>query len=416
MAFAFLLTYIGFLYLRPQEYLPALQGVPVMPVLFLASLAAWLFQPDKRLDVPKTGLVPAIVLAMVLSLVAAGWLGGIPPMLGDFLPIALLYFLVSSSTNTLARHHRFMAVLALCTVFLAVHGIDQVQQGIGWSGAELSQGTRITYLGIFNDPNDLALAFVIALPMLLHLMRSAKGFAGRMFWLAGTGTLLYGIFLTNSRGGMLSAAVQFLAFSVGRWGIVRSVIPMAIGVTGLAMLPSRLDNLDSDEASAEGRVEAWYSGIWMLIRHPIFGVGKGQFQEHHPLAAHNAYVLAFAELGLFGYFFWISFVALSVLMVWTASRAACPAGSDATGWAEHRAVARVYLIAMLGYLMGSFFLSRTYNPLLFMMCALCVGIFQVMRHRWPGFPRMAFGRRVVPLLALELGSIVFIFLAVRVLL
>jgi len=416
VAFVFLLTYVGFLYLRPQEYMPALQGVPVMPVLFLASLGLWLFQRDKRLDAPQTGLVPAIVLAMVLSMVAAGWLGGIPPMLDDFLPVALLYFLVASSTNSLARHRQFMAVLALCSVFLAIHGIDQSQKGIGWSGAELSQGTRITYLGIFNDPNDLALAFVIALPMLLYLMRSAGGFFGRLFWLAGTGTLLFGIFLTNSRGGMLSAAVQFLVFSVGRWGVVKSVIPVAVGIAGLAMLPSRLDNLDSDEASAEGRVEAWYSGIWMLIRHPIFGVGKGLFQEHHPLAAHNAYVLAFAELGLFGYFFWISFVALSVFMVWTASRAACPAGAAEPEWSAHRAIARVYFIAMLGYLTGSFFLSRTYNPLLFMMCALCVAIFQAMRHRWPDFPRVSFGKRVVPLAALELGSIVFIFLTVRVLL
>ncbi|MBK7659658.1 MAG: hypothetical protein IPJ28_11105 [Betaproteobacteria bacterium] len=74
---------------------------------------------------PQTWLVAAIVLAMVVSKVAAGWLGGIPPMLGDFPAVVFLFFLVASSTNTLARHHRVHGGPRALHLFLAVHGIDQ---------------------------------------------------------------------------------------------------------------------------------------------------------------------------------------------------------------------------------------------------------------------------------------------------
>ena len=128
-------------------------------------------------------------------------------------------------------------------------------------------------------------------------------------------------------------------------------------------------------------------------------------------------MLAFAELVLFGYYFWISFVALSLLMVWVASRTfAAPGGSASPEWERHRAIARVYLLSMMGYLIGIFFLSRTYNPLLFILCGLCVAIFQAMRHGWPALAPIRFRSWAVPLVALELGSVVFIFLTVKVLL
>lgn len=417
MAFVLVLAYLGLLYTRPQEYLPALDGVPIMPALLGSAFLFWLARRNKRLDAPQYPLVLALVAVMIVSKAVQGWLGGIPIMLGNFLPVVVLFVLVSSLTDTVARHRAFMGLLSVCTVFLAVHGIDQREAGIGWSGAELSQGTRITYLGIFNDPNDLALAFVIVLPMLAYRLASAKGFLARLLWLAGMGVLLYGIYLTNSRGGMLSAASQFLAFSVARWGVVRSAVPAGLGLIGLAALPSRLDSLDADEASAEGRLEAWYSGLWMLVRQPILGVGPGNFVEHHYLAAHNAYVLGFAELGLVGYYFWFSFVALSFLMVWIASRTmAPPDGRDPEAWESHRAIARVYLLSMMGYLIGIFFLSRTYNPLLFMMCALAVAIFQSMRQGWPSFAPIRFKAWALPLLVLEGASIVFLFITVKILL
>ena len=48
---------------------------------------------------------------------------------------------------------------------ISIHGIEQVKLGTGWTGIGLSQGTRIQYVGIFNDPNDLGMLFVACVPM-----------------------------------------------------------------------------------------------------------------------------------------------------------------------------------------------------------------------------------------------------------
>lgn len=417
VSFVLLLTYVGLVYLRPQEYLPALEGVPVMPIFLVASFVLWLPHGNKRLDAPQFWLAPALFVAMAISIAANGWFGGIVPLAADMGPVLVLFFLVASATSTAARHRAFMAALAIFTTVLAVHGIDQSAKGIGWSGAQMSQETRITYLGIFNDPNDLALTFVFALPMLAYLASETRSLLMRAAWLASIGSVLYGIYLTNSRGGMLALATQFMVYSVRRFGVLRSMVPAAVGLGALLALPTRLENLDADEASAAGRLDAWYSGIWMLLRNPVFGVGKGNFTEHHPLAAHNFLVLAFAELGLFGYFFWISFFALSVYMVWLASRPGGPPGlapgASDPAWEQHRKIATTYLFSMLGFIVAAMFLSRSYNLMLFMLCGLCVAIHQAMRRRWPSFPGVSFGAVAGRLFALELGSIVFVFLLVK---
>ena len=55
---------------------------------------------EYRLNTDKANVFEAADCVLALSD------GGIPPMLGDFLPIAFLYFLVASGTNSLARHRR----------------------------------------------------------------------------------------------------------------------------------------------------------------------------------------------------------------------------------------------------------------------------------------------------------------------
>ena len=220
---------------------------------------------------------------------------------------------------------------------------------------------------------------------------------------------------------MLGAITIFLLYFHAKYGILRSLILGSIGLATLSALPSRLNEIDAGEESAAGRVDAWFEGIQMLIHKPIFGVGKGLFTDHNYLTAHNSFVLAFAELGLAGYFFWLSFVGLSVLMVYKISTTTADqlGGShwvDVAEWNQCKDICRAYSYAMAGFFVCAFFLSRSYNILLFMLCALCVALYQVVRRQWPQFTPIAFRRFVGNILAFEFGSIAFIFVLVKVLL
>ncbi len=59
-----------------------------------------------------------------------------------------------------------------------------------------------------------------------------------------------------------------------------------------------------------GRVALWQKGIEIIRAHPLLGVGMGNYGQFtdNGLTAHNSYVLCAAELGFFGYFFWLGMI------------------------------------------------------------------------------------------------------------
>ena len=422
MSVVFLLTliYVGLVYIRPQEYISTLEGVPILPSWLIVTFILWLVLQKKNFEASQHWLLPLLLFTMVLSVAATGWLSGAFAVFNNFYPIVILFYLVSTSTDTVSKHQVFMKTLAVLTTILALHGVDQIQTGVGWSGA-IVLADRITYLGVFNDPNDLALAFVIALPMLVYGLTEAKLLISKAFWVFCIAAILYGIILTNSRGGMLSAIALFVVYFYRRFGVGRALILTTIGLVAVSLVPTRLSELDAGEASAAGRVDAWFAGIQMLQSHPIFGVGQGGFTDFHIRTAHNSIVLAFAELGLVGYFFWLAFIGLSVHMVYKISIATTAQfgelrGAEVEELSQYKKISQAYLYAMFGFSISAFFLSRSYNILLFILCSLCVALYQSARQKWPRFSPIPFANIVVPTVAFEIGSIFFMYILVKKLL
>ena len=310
-------------------------------------------------------------------------------------------------------------MLSVCITVIAWHGIDQSIKGIGWTGAELSQETRITYLGFLNDPNDLAMALVMVLPMILHLARDL-GFLLRMASYAAAGAVAYAVYLTNSRGSVLALGAMLFMYGILRYGVMKSVIVLPMLFAPLIALgPSRMADMSADEDSAEGRIEAWYEGVQLLIWRPLFGVGKGLFADHHGLTAHNSFVLAFAELGMIGYFFWLSNIVISWIMlqrlVQTAA-AADAAPQDVQKWEELRGAARTLLYGYVGGLVSAFFLSRSYVVILYLHIALVVAVYQMARAQRPDFAAITWSERSGKLVMMSIGSVFFMWLLTRVLL
>lgn len=420
--FFYLLLYLGVLYIRPHEYVPLLMNRPVLPLLLMTAFVIWLVRQPKSFEAPQFWVMPVLALMLALSIVFSGWVGGGIQVLSDFIPVVMLFYIVATSVDSLRRLRQIFMVLAAAATVIAWHGIDQSRQGIGWTGAELSQGTRITYLGFLNDPNDLAMALIMVLPMPIYLARRAS-YLLRPVWYGATAAVLYAIYLTNSRGAFLALAAMVGLYAVLRYGPIKSLMLLPLLILPLAALgPSRISNMSSDEASAEGRVEAWYEGVHLLLSSPLFGVGKGLFADHHGLTAHNSFVLAFAELGLVGYFFWLSNLVVSWLMLQRLVRTPAPpppAGTDtqaAPQWTELQAAARTLWYGYCGGLAAAFFLSRSYVVILYLHIALIVAVFQMARVERPDFPALPMKPLVVRLALLSVCSIFGLWLLTRVLL
>ncbi len=445
--FFYLLAYIVVMFLRPQEYVPALMGSPLVPTLLLSAGGFWLIAQRKRFDAPQHLLLLGLALVMFVSVLLADGLSSAIASLVDFVPTMMLFYMLSTSVDSLPRLRQLALVLSVLAAVMALHGIKQFESesGVGWTGAKLIEG-RITYLGFFNDPNDLSMAFLLILPLTLSLARRCEPALLRASGLVCAALILYGTFLCNSRGSMLGILAMLAMVGIRRYGWARTLtlLPLIFGPL-LLLAPSRVSDMSADEESAAGRIDAWYEGFDMLRHHPLFGVGKGLFTDHNWLTAHNSFVLAIAELGVVGYFFWLSILVFSVMMLRQLLGAAPvePDGSEEPAapatpkldlpdhtlpaldadaspvglqWPDVQAAATMLAYSLLGTVVTAFFLSRSYVGILYMLVAMIVALHTMARVRWPGLAGFHTGKAFGSLVGIEVASIVLLWLLTRVLL
>jgi O-antigen ligase len=230
------------------------------------------------------------------------------------------------------------------------------------AGMERSQGS-----GIFSDPNDLAAGVVFGLALTLARIPGAR-WSARFFYLALACVMIAAILFTYSRGAMIALGVVLTAFCFSTTRNKAAALLAAAVALGalLVVAPTRMRDFDASEESANSRMELWLDGIEELKASPLLGMGFRQFSEQHPtgLTAHNSFVLCFAELGLAGYFFFIG-------CLFYALRRRKEKGTGARDRAAEQDLFGVRL-ALVGFLVAAFFLSRTYVQVTWLFIALGV--------------------------------------------
>lgn len=417
----FLLVYLALVILRPQDY-PALVGlgVPVLPIALMLAFAVWLIErKPKDFTAPTYPLLAGFIAVAMVSVAVNGWMGGAIAILGELLPILIAFTLVAHAARSGRNVLRLMVTVVLCSAVLVAHGIEQVALGVGWTGMPLVVGGRIQYVGIFSDPNDLAMLFVAAIPM-AFLLAGQGGLFGlrRLFWWLLAAGLVYGVYLSDSRGAFLAVLVMLGLWVWIRRGLVTAGILGMVGLSGLMLLPTRLQELDASESSAYGRIDAWYEGLQMFIANPVFGVGVNNFTEFNYLTAHNSFVLVLAETGIIGFTLWLAFIGYPLLMALAVlrHRPALDEPGATAAWRDERAVATTLMVSLAGFYACAFFLSRSYVIILYLMVGLVTGWYLGARQRWPTLPTFSLGRDWLRWGIIAMGGVVGLYLVVKVLL
>ena len=426
MAYFFLLVYVLVLMVRPQEWIPLLQGqilgFGILDFVVAAILVTWVVSIRGRKvtwkEPPQNFLMLGLFLAALMSHVRHTFLAAFIQTFADFGKIVLLYFFIVTLVNTPKRVKRFIACVVIGTLLMAAHGIFQAHWGYGLGGQlpTTVQGvTRIRAFGFFNDPNDLALILVAMIPFLMTTVVSRfQNMGKRALSTLALIPVLYAVYLTNSRGGWLALGAMGLAFLYlnfsKKLALVLAVIMFAALV---AMGPSRMATLGEDLGrSSRQRMVAWGYGNHMLKSNPIFGVGKGRFTEFsdESRVAHNSFVHTYAELGLFGYFFWLGLVLSCMKDTYVLSRLE----SQDRDALEIRGLARATLAGLVGFMAASFFLSRQYVLALYLFFGIAAAL-RVLGNQHAGEIRalFTFRRDTRKLLFAELASIPALWLFIR---
>jgi len=373
------LLMLALLYLRPEEKMPQLVGLRLPLTVSFLTLIVWVLQmmaaqKVRLAHLPQNRLMVGFMGAIVLSTLPLFYPTFTVDAAMEVAKLLLLYGLIVNLVDTPGRVRFFLGLLVAFSVYVAFDAIHFYYQGLN-----LSEGDRTYGSGIFNDPNDLAQVLVVAIPFALNYLFARRAPIANMLGGAPCIILLYAIYLTDSRGGFLALLVALVAHFrklLGRSGLL---VGGAVLVLLLLFAPSRMDTVSTEEGSAQGRIQAWSAGIQMLKTNPLLGVGYRQFTQYHERTAHNSFVLCFAETGLLGFFFWIGLLYATMKML-TSIQKAESAGAT---FSLDPTVPKAIQTALIGYLTAAFFLSRTYNPVLYLLIGIAGAACLVMRQEHP---------------------------------
>ena len=429
MTYFLALLYLACVYVRPGEILPGWTGFPFLEILAsisaVCAVSSLVLRPRSFWNLPHDRFVVGFATAIIVSNAAWGWLSGAYEGLLTIGPALFCYFLLRSAVESPRQLQWVRYTLVAVTLFHAVNGIVQFHTGVGLGDvAPIEMSTpasddedagevrRIRGPGIFNDPNDLALALVIVVPFLFGpLIRRETRLAPRTLALLLLVPIVVALYYTNSRGGVLGLGAALLPSLYRRFGRVAGPAVAAAGLVALLVLgPSRMGALDPSESSAHERVESWSEGLQMFKSRPLFGVGFGRFTDFNERVAHNSFVHTLGELGLFGSFF---FVGMAYWFFWGARQQVCRQGPKSPG-IQLRAAGEDLRRSGLGFLMCAMFLSQQYGVLLFVWLALSACHLQMVQNMMPlpAPPPVGYLARIG---AITAGAVICTYMVVRVL-
>lgn len=288
---------------------------------------------------------------------------------------------VGDSDVELVRDGRPCADRRDCAGDGALPGADYACERPGLLGTS-TIGGRVRYRGTLGDPNELALVTGVALPLAFAFYDRRRSALRAVLVALTVGLVGLCAVLTRSRTGQLVFVTVLGAYFARRIGWRRGLaVGLALALP-IAILGGR-SGAESVESTAE-RIECWWVGMHLFAGNPLFGVGSGQFTEHHYLTAHNSFVLAAAELGLPGLFLWTVVLWLSFKILVRALRVRTE--PVARTWAH------ALLALMAGLSVGVSFLSFDYKDAFWLYVGLTGVLYQAIRRHDPTF-EVGFGRR-----------------------
>ena len=388
---------VAFNFGRLNELFPAFQRFPFYRILMPVGLLALFAQRDfaarlKVVATPQGRALMLFVAAILVSVPFSLWPGGSFQEALHYLDAAVPVIIVTAAAMQSEREFAWiLRALVAATIILAL--------ALELSGTAL--GGRLTATTTY-DPNDIALAAVVALPACVWLVRYPQ-LAWRALGVAGIVAVLVIVSRSASRGGALALgavilSVLFLARDMirPRWRVGVLLIATIVLATAPAVFWSRLETLenpsqDYNVSSETGRLDVWKRGIGYFEEHPFTGVGMEMFGAAEGSSgraivgpgvgfkwstAHNSYIQAAAELGIFGLIGFLGLYWPTVRDVRRATRARRRGTLDPA----LVALGQMLLASIIGFAVGAFFLSEAYGPIATTLAAMGMAYHSLLRR------------------------------------
>ena len=374
--------------------------IPGILYILLASVTILSGAFLRSFGSPVTRCLMAFSFWVAISVPLGIWRSGSIPYCLTFINCVVLFFAVAGLPVTFSQCRRVFYAIAVGSLLGAL---------LSYVFGDYHAGRMSIDVGNFSDPNEYAMILLMGIPFWWLMARSSENPFQKVFPLVCTIPIFVTFFKTGSRGGMLGLVAVMVALfwsaSVGKKFLIMTATVVALFASPIFLpsyllqryvtflAPSSSSNADLDQASkqqldgvdvssAEGRRKLLLKSIEITVRHPLFGVGPGNFpvavfedaklrgEQYTWFVTHNTYTQISSETGIPGAFlflsmiFW-SFKSVSEILRLTAEHGQYPR-SDLWN-------AAMYLrLSLIAISVCGFFLSVAYTGVFYMFAGLCV--------------------------------------------
>ncbi len=332
----------------------------------------------------------AFLLWIAMSALWAQDFGATLGRLPEYLVVGAVLTVLAT---TLARP-RYVALVGLAfvcgTVLAVLVGLFDVAGATSTTADAIDTATQKRLSGGAGDPNYLAAMLVPAVTIAIALLSWYRDQVVRLGLLACVIVMLYGLILTESRGGFvaaLAALVMSVVLARGRRMAMVAGAMATITVAGafFAVSPGALSRITSLDDGGAGRSDLWTVAYRMVEDNPVQGVGLGNFVVRSrdyallrpgsleyselivdkPYVTHNFYLQTLAEVGIVG-------LALLLVVLVSCVRSGLLASRrfERLGEPAMATLARAVAVGTTASLIASVFISNTTDVRLFTLLAL----------------------------------------------
>ena len=297
---------------RPGDWIPGFKYVPLAKIT--AILAMWgLFSSlghTKRTfkDIPKEGkyLLAMIGLLYVSGFLSPIWKGGAVSRTIDISKVFVAWALTFLLITTFDRLRRIIFIQASSVVVICIVSIIK---GHNQPRLEGVLG------GIYSNPNDLAFAIVLTIPLAMAFMLTAKSIFAKVIWLVGMLWMMTAIFLTASRAGFIDLVICG-AVTLWHFGIrgKRYYLIAATGLLGVVLMATvggklydRFSAMSGDSSTEQSAYGSYEDRKYLMLRaldgiehYPILGLGVNNFVTYSGIwhEVHMTYLQICVEGGI----------------------------------------------------------------------------------------------------------------------
>jgi hypothetical protein len=302
----------------------------------------------------------------------------------EYLKVVLMFIVMVNVVRTEKRLRALLLLALAAGCFLSVGAINDYSVGhLALEGRRLSGIIG----GIFENPNDLALHLVTMIPISVGLVFASRSLLKKVTYILCSLLMVIGVIVTLSRGGFMAlvASIAFLIWKLtprGRPIVVVLGLVAILAMVSVAPSAFRSRIATTQDESAMARFDDLKRSVFLMVRHPLLGVGMGNyaFYSNRAKATHNGYTQVGADMGIAAAIIYLLFVVAPLKPLRGIERANF----------EIKKKPRFYYLAialqasLIAYMVASFFASVAYLWYVYYLVAYAVclrRIYETAQHK-----------------------------------